>query len=134
MAELSGVTIGVTAERRADEFIAALERHGANVWHAPTLRIVPLSGDEMLRTATEDVLAENVDLTPITTGARFRGWLDAADGWGLREALVSSLAGSRICTRGPKSTGAVRGAGLREEWSAPGESNRELFAWLHESG
>ncbi|WP_158885440.1 uroporphyrinogen-III synthase [Amycolatopsis anabasis] len=134
MAELTGVTIGVTAERRAEEFIGALERNGATVWHAPALRIVPLPDDERLRAATEEVLAGDVDLTAVTTGQGFRGWLEAAEGWGLRDRLVTSLAGSRVCTRGPKSTGAVRGAGLREGWSAPDESNRALFEHLHESG
>jgi uroporphyrinogen-III synthase len=134
MAELEGVTIGVTAERRAEEFIGALERHGATVWHAPTLRIIPLPGDRLLRAATEDVLAAPVDLSAITTGAGFRGWVQAAVGWGVREELLASLGRSRVFVRGPKATGAVRGAGLREEWAAPAETNAELFARLGEIG
>ncbi|MCU1682086.1 MAG: hypothetical protein JWQ81_2825 [Amycolatopsis sp.] len=128
MADLSGVTIGITAERRAEEFIGALERHGANVVHAPSIRIVPLPDDALLRTATENVLAAPVDFTAITTGAGFRGWVEAADGWGLRDGLLTSLGASRVFVRGPKGVGAVRGAGLREEFSAPEESNAELLA------
>ncbi|SFQ17450.1 uroporphyrinogen-III synthase [Amycolatopsis arida] len=127
MGELSGATIGVTAERRAEEFIDALRRHGATVRHAPTLRIVPLAGDERLRAATEEVLAAPVDLVAVTTGAGFRGWLTAAGGWGLGASLVDCLSAARLFVRGPKAMGAVRGHGLREEWSAPGESNAELF-------
>ena len=134
MGELTGVTIGITAERRAEEFITALERNGATVWHAPTIRIVPLPDDTLLRAATEDVLAEQVDFTAITTGAGFRGWVEAADGWGLRKRLLTSLADARLFVRGPKGVGAVRGAGLREEFSAPEESNKQLFAALAESG
>ncbi|WP_216214333.1 uroporphyrinogen-III synthase [Amycolatopsis aidingensis] len=130
MAELDGVTIGVTAERRAEEFIGALRRYGATVWHAPTIRIVPLPGDERLRAATEDVLTGSVDLAAVTTGAGFRGWLDAADGWGLGQRLREVLTGARIFVRGPKAMGAVRGSGLTEEWSAPGETNAELFEEL----
>ncbi len=134
MADLSGITIGITAERRADDFIAALERHGASVLHAPTIRIVPLPDDAELRAATDAVLAERVGFTAVTTGAGFRGWLTAAEGWGLREPLLERLGESRIFVRGPKAAGAVRGAGLREEFSAPEESNAELFEGLREAG
>ncbi|PXY32474.1 uroporphyrinogen-III synthase [Prauserella muralis] len=127
MGELSGSTIGITAERRAEEFIGALERHGATVWHAPTITIVPLPDDERLRAATDEVVAADVDLAAITTGAGFRGWLEAADGWGRGERLLGTLSRARLFVRGPKAKGAVRGRGLTEAWSAPGETNRELF-------
>jgi uroporphyrinogen-III synthase len=134
MGDLSGVTIGVTAERRAEEFISALERNGATVRHAPTIHIVPLPGDDRLRAATDDVLAEGVDLLAVTTGAGFRGWLEAADGWGVSDPLLATLGRARIFTRGSKGNGAVRGRGLTEEWSAPAESNRELFEHLLAAG
>ncbi|HKN52833.1 MAG TPA: uroporphyrinogen-III synthase [Amycolatopsis sp.] len=134
MGELSGITIGVTAERRADDFIAALERYGASVRHAPTITIVPLDTDPELRSGTLDILAAPVDFTVVTTGAGFRGWLDAADGWGLRDRLLSALGASRIFARGPKAVGAVRGFGLRETFSAPSETNAELFGGLLSAG
>ncbi|GAB3166894.1 uroporphyrinogen-III synthase [Amycolatopsis stemonae] len=127
MAELSGIAVGVTAERRAGEFITALERHGAEVRHAPTITIVPLDSDPALREATLALVASPVDLTIVTTGAGFRGWLEAASGWGLREPLLARLGESRIYARGPKAVGAVRGAGLRESFSAASETNAELF-------
>ncbi|RSM33548.1 uroporphyrinogen-III synthase [Amycolatopsis balhimycina DSM 5908] len=130
MGELSGIAIGVTAERRAGEFIAALERSGAEVRHAPTITIVPLDSDPELRAGTEAVLAAPVAFTVVTTGAGFRGWLDAAAGWGLRDRLVAALGESRIHARGPKAVGAIRGAGLRESFSAESESNAELFGAL----
>ncbi len=134
MGELSGIAIGVTAERRAGEFIAALERYGAQVRHAPTITIVPLDSDPALRAGTEAVLAEPVGFTVVTTGAGFRGWLEAAEGWGLRDRLVAELGESRIYARGPKAVGAVRGAGLRESFSAASESNAELFGALAAAG
>lgn len=124
---LHGVTIGITAERRAGEFVDALTRHGATVWHGPTLRIVPLADDARLRAATEQALAGPVDHVAVTTGAGLRGWLSAAEGWGLSDPLHEALSHARIHVRGPKAVGAVRGHGLRETWSAPGETNRELF-------
>lgn len=132
--DLSGRVIGVTAERRAAELIGALERNGATVRHAPTIHIIPLPDDSQLRAATDEVLAADIDLLAVTTGAGFRGWFEAAEGWGLSDRLHAALAGARIFTRGPKGKGAVRGRGLTEEWSAPEESNRQLFAHLLQSG
>jgi uroporphyrinogen-III synthase len=134
MGDLSGVTIGVTAERRADEFINALERNGATVRHAPMIHIVPLPDDLQLRAATDDVLAADIDMLAVTTGAGFRGWLEAAQNWGLSERLLATLGRARVYTRGPKGKGAVRGRGLTEEWSAPEESNRELFRHVLAAG
>ncbi|MGW5722239.1 uroporphyrinogen-III synthase [Amycolatopsis sp. NPDC003865] len=134
MGELSGIAIGVTAERRAEDFIVALERHGADVRHAPTITIVPLDSDPELRAATSAVVASPVDFTVVTTGAGFRGWLAAAAGWGLRSSLLERLSESRIYARGPKAVGAVRGAGLRESFSAESESNAELFGSLLSEG
>ncbi|MDT8909374.1 uroporphyrinogen-III synthase [Amycolatopsis sp. PS_44_ISF1] len=134
MGELDGVRIGVTAERRADDLIGALTRAGADVRHAPTITIVPLPDDPRLRAATEDVLARPIGFTAVTTGAGFCGWLEAAEGWGLRRPLLDAFAASRIFARGPKAVGALRGAGLREEFSAPGESNAELFGGLVDAG
>lgn len=134
MGDLSGVTITVTAERRAEEFIAALRRNGAEVRHAPLIHIVPLPDDDRLRAATEDILAGGIDLLAVTTGAGFHGWMDAAEGWGVSAPLLEILRGTRIFVRGPKGKGAVRGRGLTEEWAAPEESNRELFAHLVQSG
>ncbi|WP_329051792.1 uroporphyrinogen-III synthase [Amycolatopsis sp. NBC_01488] len=133
MGELSGIAIGVTAERRADEFIGALERHGAEVRHAPTITIVPLNSDFKLKAATLKLATAPVDFTVVTTGAGFRGWLDAADGWSLRSPLLERLRTSHIYARGPKAVGAVRGAGLRESFSAASESNAELFGALAEA-
>jgi len=42
---LAGYTVGVTAARRAEELGALLERRGAEVLHAPAIRIVPLRDD-----------------------------------------------------------------------------------------
>ena len=134
MGELSGIAIGGTAERRAEDFITALERHGADVRHAPTITIVPLDSDPELRAATSTLVAAAIDFTVVTTGAGFRGWLDAASDWGLRAPLLERLGASRIYARGPKAVGAVRGAGLRESFSAESESNAELFGSLAAAG
>ncbi|MEU1851885.1 uroporphyrinogen-III synthase [Streptomyces sp. NPDC019990] len=131
---LAGFTVGVTAARRADELGALLQRRGAAVLHAPALRIVPLSDDSELLAATKDIIRQVPDIVVATTAIGFRGWVEAADGWGLGDDLLSRLGGVRIMARGPKVKGAVRAAGLTEEWSPSSESMAEVLDRLLEEG
>jgi uroporphyrinogen-III synthase len=112
---LAGRTVAVTAERRREELGTLFTRRGADVLHAPTVRIVPLADDAELAAATREVLARPVDLVVGTSAVGFRGWLDAAAGWQL--PLVEHLRPARVLARGPKARGAVRRAGLVDAWS-----------------
>ncbi|MGA5900674.1 uroporphyrinogen-III synthase [Streptomyces venetus] len=131
---LAGFTVGVTAARRADELGALLQRRGAAVLHAPALRIVPLADDSELLAATKEIIHQVPDIVVATTAIGFRGWIEAADGWGLGDDLLSRLGGVRIMARGPKVKGAVRAAGLTEEWSPSSESMAEVLDRLMEEG
>ncbi|MBY8879305.1 uroporphyrinogen-III synthase [Actinacidiphila acidipaludis] len=131
---LAGFTVGVTAARRADELAALLERRGAAVLRAPVLRIVPLSDDAELLTTTRQLLDDAPDVVVATTAIGFRGWVEAADGWGLGEALVRRLGEVELLARGPKVRGAVRAAGLTEAWSPASESMAEVLERLLEEG
>lgn len=131
---LAGFTVGVTAARRADELVALLERRGAAVLRAPALRIVPLPDDTELLAATERLLRDAPDVVVATTAIGFRGWIEAAEGWGLGEALLTRLRGAELLARGPKVRGAVRAAGLTEEWSPASESMAEVLERLLEQG
>lgn len=131
---LAGFTVGVTAARRADELGALLQRRGAAVIHAPALRIVPLSDDSELLAATKGLLDRAPDIVVATTAIGFRGWIEAADGWGLGEALLDRLRGVEVLARGPKVKGAIRAAGLTEEWSPSSESMAEVLDRLLEHG
>ncbi|MDX3584003.1 uroporphyrinogen-III synthase [Streptomyces europaeiscabiei] len=131
---LAGFTVGVTAARRADELGALLQRRGAAVLHAPALRIVPLADDSELLAATKDLLDLQPDIVVATTAIGFRGWIEAADGWGLGEALLDRLRGVEVLARGPKVKGAIRAAGLTEEWSPSSESMAEVLDRLLEQG
>ncbi|WP_326753017.1 uroporphyrinogen-III synthase [Streptomyces hirsutus] len=131
---LAGFTVGVTAARRADELGALLQRRGAAVLHAPALRIVPLADDSELLAATKEIIERVPDIAVATTAIGFRGWVEAADGWGLGEELLAKLSGARILARGPKVKGAIRAAGLTEEWSPSSESMAEVLDRLLEEG
>ncbi|MYW64753.1 uroporphyrinogen-III synthase [Streptomyces sp. SID8379] len=131
---LAGFTVGVTAARRADELGALLQRRGASVLHAPALRIVPLADDSELLAATKELMDNAPDVVVATTAIGFRGWVEAADGWGLGDALLARLAGVELLARGPKVKGAIRAAGLTEEWSPSSESMAEVLERLLAEG
>jgi uroporphyrinogen-III synthase len=127
---LAGFTVGVTAARRHEELSALLQRRGARVVHAPAIRLVPLADDALLLAATRQMLADPVDDLVVTTGIGFRAWLEAADGWGMRDDLTALLNDVRILARGPKSRGAIRAAGMTETWSPESENCDEVLGHL----
>ncbi|MFI7107840.1 uroporphyrinogen-III synthase [Nonomuraea sp. NPDC050227] len=123
---LAGFTIGVTATRRREEFAALLARRGARVVSAPAIRLVPLAEDADLLAATRLTLQAPLDDVVVTTGVGFRGWMAAAEGWGLSADLGDHLGRARLLTRGPKARGAVRAAGLTDHWTPVTESCDEV--------
>ncbi len=133
-APLTGYRIAVTSARRSEELCALLSRHGAEVCSAPAINMIALPDDDELRTNTEALIARPPDILVAHTGIGFRGWLAAAEGWGLVNQLLAALSSARIVSRGPKATGALRAAGLHEEWSPESESSQEVLEYLLESG
>jgi uroporphyrinogen-III synthase len=131
---LAGFTIGITAARRADELGTMLERRGAGVLHGAALQIVPVADDTELAEATRWLIACPPDITVATTGIGFRGWVSAADGWGIGDELLAALGRSRLIARGPKARGAIRASGLMDAWSPPSESSAEVLEYLLDSG
>jgi uroporphyrinogen-III synthase len=133
-ASLSGYTVGVTADRRRDELAGLLESRGARVVLAPALRIVPIADDAELKAATRACLEVAPDIVLVNTGIGMRGWLEAAEGWGLAEPLRAVLARSYLVGRGPKARAAIRSAGLHDQWSPEGESYEEVVDHLQARG
>lgn len=116
---LAGYTIGVTADRRADEQIKLLTGRGAECIHAPVIKTHPLGSEEDLRTATEAVIAGPPALAVLTTGLGVRGWLEAADAIQLGDRLRDVLGDVELLARGPKANGALVTAGFEVAWTAP---------------
>lgn len=133
-APLTGYRIAVTSANRAEEFCALLRRNGAEVSSAAAINMIALPDDDELQSNTEALIAQPPDIVVAHTGIGFRGWVVAADGWGLANELIAALSTARIVARGPKATGALRAAGLHEEWSPDSESSREVLRYLLESG
>jgi uroporphyrinogen-III synthase len=133
-ASLSGYTVGVTADRRRDELAALLEGRGARVVLAPALRIVPIADDAELKAATRACLDTPPDIVLVNTGIGMRGWLEAAEGWGLAEPLRAALGRAYLVARGPKARAAIRSAGLHDQWSPEGEGYEEVVEHLTARG
>ena len=127
---LAGFRIGVTSDRRSDDLISALERRGAQVLHAPALRIAPVAEDRALLQDTAAILHARPDATMITTAYGMRRWSEAADVHGLGEELMETLGASRIFVRGPKARGAVRAAGLNDAGISHDERTSSLVDLL----
>jgi uroporphyrinogen-III synthase len=133
-APLTGYRIAVTSARRAEELCALLSRHGAEIFSAAAISMISLPDDDELHTNTEALIADPPDILISHTGIGFRGWVAAAEGWGLAAELIESLSSARVISRGPKATGALRAAGLREEFSPESESSQEVLEYLLENG
>lgn len=133
-AALDGCVIVIAVDRRSLELAAALERHGAQVRHAPALTIIPHIDDDALVAATRALIAHPPDVVVATTGVGFRGWMEAADEAGLLDALHAALSGAQIVARGPKARGAIQQAGLTADWVAESETSTELGEYLLAEG
>lgn len=133
-AALEGCTIVIAVDRRSLELAAALERHGAQVRHAPALTIVPHIDDDALVAATRELIARPPEVVVATTGVGFRGWMEAADEAGLLDDLHAALSRARIVARGPKARGAIQQAGLTADWVAESETSAELGEYLLAGG
>jgi uroporphyrinogen-III synthase len=131
---LAGFTVAVTAARRREELTSLLQRRGARVLEAPAIRIVATTDDDELLATTRACLQEPPDVVVATTGIGFRGWMEAADGWGLGESLRACFTSAQLLVRGPKAKGAVRAAGLAEAWSPASEAMDEVLQRLLADG
>ncbi len=112
--QLAGFRVGVTSDRRSEDLISALERRGAQVLHAPALRIAPNDQDAALIVETRALITARPEVVMITTGYGMRRWFEVADAAGLGAELTAALDEATILARGPKAVGAVRAAGLED--------------------
>jgi uroporphyrinogen-III synthase len=131
---LRGFRIGVTADRRSADLIAALERRGAQVMHAPALTIMPNDHDDSLIDETRRLIAARPEVVLVTTGYGMRRWFEVADAAGLGAELTGAWEAARIFGRGPKAHGAVRAAGLRDAQTSDLHSTASVVDAVVEAG
>lgn len=131
---LEGLTIGVTADRRADEQTRLLVQRGAKVVHGPVIRTATIDDDEPVLRATVDLLSSPPDVVIANTALGVRTWLALADSWGLTDELVAALAGAYVAARGPKAAGALLAVGVEIDWRAPSSVLADVVDHLLERG
>ncbi|WP_425583926.1 uroporphyrinogen-III synthase [Terrabacter aeriphilus] len=131
---LDGFRIAVTSDRRSGDLIDAFVRRGAEVLHAPAVRIAPVDEDEILIGDTRAVIDARPDVVVVTTAYGFRRWIEAADAAGLGEDLAAVLDEARIIVRGPKARGAVRAAGHDDAGIADDERTASTIGLALEAG
>src|SRR6478752_8101084 len=88
---LEGFRIGVTSHRRSRDLIEALERRGAEVLHAPALKIAPVQEDIRLIEDTRAIIEARPELCIATTAYGMRRWCEAADSFGIGDELLETL-------------------------------------------
>ncbi|MGI3782245.1 MAG: uroporphyrinogen-III synthase [Janthinobacterium lividum] len=132
--QLRGFRIGVTSDRRSGDLIAALERRGAQVLHAPALKIAPNEQDSNLVDETRALIRTRPEVVLVTTGYGMRRWFEVADAAGLGAELTAVLDQARIFARGPKAVGAVRAAGLVDAQLSETETTAALVDAVTKGG
>ena len=131
---LEGFRIAVTSDRRSEDLVDAFRRRGADVLHAPAVRIAPIDEDDILVADTRAVIEGRPDVVVVTTAYGFRRWIEGADAAGLGEQLAAVLDAARIIVRGPKARGAVRAAGHDDEGIAEDERTASTVTLALEAG
>jgi len=132
--QLEGFRVAVTSDRRSEDLIAAFLRRGAEVTHAPAIRIAAAGDDARLTLDTRAIIDARPDILLATTSYGIRRWFEAADAAGLGHDLTVTLEHSRILVRGPKARGAVRAAGLDDDGMSDEETTRSLVDYVLRAG
>ena len=132
--KLDALTVGITADRRADDQAVMFAKLGATALLGRTISTSVLAESSTLRERSPALIAEPPDYLIADTGIGIRAWLEAAAEWGIREQLVDALRYSRIAARGPKASGALSSAGLKAWWRSPTEQLGELVEHLISDG
>jgi uroporphyrinogen-III synthase len=91
---------------------------------------VELTRDAGLRTITEALIARPPEYLIATTGMGMRLWFAAAREWGVEGPLLTALAATKVIARGPKTTSALRAAGIEPLWQAPSERMDDIVEYL----
>lgn len=105
--------------RRAAEMTRLLERAGAVARVSPSMREVPLAGNQELVAYARRIIAGEVDVVILMTGVGLRLLLTALAGSVDQDAFVSALGRTTLVARGPKPVAALREIGLQTTHRVP---------------
>ncbi|HEX9682510.1 MAG TPA: uroporphyrinogen-III synthase [Acidimicrobiales bacterium] len=127
---LTGFTIAVTADRRAEDQAVMLRRRGADVVMAPVVATAMNTTIDDLVATTERVIATPPDRLVVNSGVGLRAWFDVANVVGLGTPLLAAVGDGDIVCRGAKALGAATALGLTTSWQPTAESTAEIVTHL----
>ena len=127
---LSGFTVAVTADRRAEEQAQLIARRGGEVTFGPVIKTKPLADEAALEEATRQLLIDPPDVAVLSTALGVRGWFSAVEALGLADDLSQVLDAAEVIVRGPKASGAALTAGVDVDWQATSATYREVVEYM----
>lgn len=133
MDHLCGWTVAVTADHRATEQAALLQRRGADVVLAPLVEAVPVE-EPLVRSATAELVGAPVDVFVATSAGGLRSWLAMAWTWDLGEALLDRLRAADVVVRGASTMGVLIGEDLELPHRTPATTMGDVLDHLLEVG
>ena len=133
-ADLTGFTIGITADRRGEDQALMFRRLGAEVVHGPTMQTISVPDPDLLLERTRLLIGRPPDYLIANTGMGIRMWMSQVEQWGLTEEVHAALRHARIAARGPKAYGALSIAGFDVWWRSPSEQLSDVVQHLIAEG
>lgn len=128
---LAGLRVCSFESRKGAEMRSLLERQGATVTIAPSMREIPLDQNSDAFAFAEQLFAEKIDVVILLTGVGTRALADTLDTKFDRAAFLDALQKSLIIVRGPKPAAVLREWKCRIDHQVPEPNTwRDLLALL----
>jgi uroporphyrinogen-III synthase len=122
--DFNGIRVLSLESRRAVEAGKLIRTFGGEPLTAPAMREISMSSDEPMIEFAEALMAGAFDLVIFTTGVGVRTLIKTVSEHIEREKFLNALRSVKIAARGPKSSSALREAGIPITIVAP-----EPFTW-----
>lgn len=107
-AGLTGLHVCAFESRMADEMRMMLERQGARVTVAPSMREIPLGENPAVFAFGEQLFAGGIDVILLLTGVGTRAMVDVLELRHARAEILAALQKTTLVVRGPKPASVLR--------------------------
>jgi uroporphyrinogen-III synthase len=115
---MHGKTVAILESRLGRQFAELIAKRGGRPLHAPALAEVPDLDRGVIARLVADLEVHPPKVAIFQTGVGTKALFEATDALGLTDRLLALLAKTLVAVRGPKPTGALRGRGVRMDFSA----------------
>lgn len=122
--------IALAEGRQLEELARMLEQEGARPLRCPMVSILDAPDAGPVNAWLRELAAKQFGYVILLTGEGLRRLLSFAEREGLRDAVVTALAATRLVTRGPKPVRALQQIGLKPTLVAPTPTTDGVIAVL----